>query len=124
MDKLVQVRRQDGSEAWVLIHIEVQGQVDSEFAKRMYIYHYRLYARYDRPVVSLAVLGNERKNWRPDCFGYGLCGGKMRLEFPIIKLLDYQSHWEQLEHSHNPFAVLTMAHLKTQQTAHDTAGRL
>jgi hypothetical protein len=124
VDKLVQVWRKDGSEAWVLIHIEVQGQVDSEFAKRMYIYHYRLYDRYDRPVVSLAVLGDEQKNWRPNHFGYDLWGCKMRLEFPIIKLLDYQNQWERLELSNNPFAVLTMAHLKTQQTAHDTIGRL
>jgi hypothetical protein len=48
----------------------------------------------------------------------------MRLEFPIIKLLDYQTRWEELEHSRNPFAVLTMAHLKTQQTARDASGRL
>ena len=124
VDKLVQVWRKDGSEAWVLIHIEVQGQVDNEFTKRMYIYHYRLFDRYDRPVVSLAVLGDEQKNWRPDHFGYDLWACKMRLEFPIIKLLDYQSQWEQLELSNNPFAVLTMAHLKTQQTAHDSFGRL
>lgn len=124
VDKLVRVWRKDGSEAWVLIHIEVQGQVDAEFAKRMYVYHYRLYDRYDRPVVSLAVLGDERKNWRPENFGYELWGCKVRLEFPIIKLLDYQTRWEELDQSHNPFAILTMAHLKSQQTARDTDGRL
>jgi hypothetical protein len=83
--KPVRVWRKDGNEAWILIHIEAQGPVDAEFAKRMYVYRYRLYDRYDRPVVSLAVLGDERKNWRPEHFGYELWGCKKRLEFPIIK---------------------------------------
>jgi hypothetical protein len=88
VDKLVRVWRKDGEEAWVLIHIEVQGQVDAEFAKRMYLYHYRLFDRHNRPVVSLAVLGDDRENWRPDHFGYDLWGCRMRLEFPTAKLLD------------------------------------
>ena len=33
------------------------GEHDPDFAKRMYVYNYRLFDRYDRPVVSLAVLG-------------------------------------------------------------------
>ena len=36
-DKLVQVWRRDGDEAWVLVHIEVQGQEEAAFAKRMYV---------------------------------------------------------------------------------------
>ena len=42
VDKLVRLWRLEGEEAWVMIHIEVQGQVEEGFAKRMYIYHYRL----------------------------------------------------------------------------------
>lgn len=38
-DHLAQVWLRDGSEAWVLIHIEVQGQVDAEFPRRMYTYN-------------------------------------------------------------------------------------
>ncbi|PKO22809.1 MAG: hypothetical protein CVU38_07305, partial [Chloroflexi bacterium HGW-Chloroflexi-1] len=57
-DNLAQVWLRDGSEAWVLIHIEVQGQVDPEFPRRMYTYNYRLFDRYNRRVASLAVLGD------------------------------------------------------------------
>ena len=35
-DKLVQVWRQDGTDAWVLIHIEVQSQEEVDFAQRMF----------------------------------------------------------------------------------------
>jgi len=37
VDKLVRVWRLDGEEEFVLIHVEVQGQHDKAFAKRMYI---------------------------------------------------------------------------------------
>jgi len=35
-DKLFKVWIRDGEEAWVLIHVEVQSQEESDFAKRMY----------------------------------------------------------------------------------------
>ena len=42
VDKLVKVWTIRGQEAWVLIHIEVQGQRDRSFPKGMFVYHYRL----------------------------------------------------------------------------------
>lgn len=90
-DKLFQVWLVDGVEVWVLVHIEVQSQVDSEFSQRMYRYNYRLFDRYNRPVLSLAVLGDKRVNWRPSSYGYELGGCQVSFEFPIVKLLDYEA---------------------------------
>lgn len=57
VDKLVRVTlKESGQEAWILIHIEIQGQPEKVFAERMYIYNYRLFDKYKRRVVSLAVL--------------------------------------------------------------------
>ncbi|MCK4605457.1 MAG: hypothetical protein KAU41_12345 [Deltaproteobacteria bacterium] len=64
-DKLAQVWRRDGDEAWVLVHIEVQGQEEAVFAKRMYVYNYRIFDRYNRPVASLAVLADQKPGWKP-----------------------------------------------------------
>src|SRR5262245_43586705 len=50
-DKLVRVRRKNGDPIWVLIHIEIQGQFDRTFERRMFTYHYRIYDRYDQQVV-------------------------------------------------------------------------
>lgn len=124
VDKLVKVWLQNGEEAWVLVHIEVQGQVEPQFAKRMYVYNYRLFDRYDRRVASLAVLGDEQLNWRPDGYSYTLWGCRASLEFPVVKLLDYEAQWSDLEQSSNPFAVIVMAHLKAQATRRDLEGRL
>jgi len=115
-DKLFKVWQLGGEETWILIHVEVQSQEKSDFAKRMYQYNYRSFDLYERPVISLAVLGDERSSWRPSEYGYALGGCRVSLEFPIIKLLDYNAHWQDLEESSNPFAVMVMAHLKTKAT--------
>ncbi|MCL1466243.1 Rpn family recombination-promoting nuclease/putative transposase [Argonema galeatum] len=116
VDKLVKIYLRGGEEAWVLIHIEVQSQEESDFAERMFTYHYRIYDRYKRSVASLAVLGDERKNWRPERFGYQLFGCEIGFRFPVVKLLDYQQQWSALSSSRNPFATVVMAHLKAIET--------
>ena len=122
-DKLARVWRKNGDEAWVLIHVEVQGQEESAFAKRMYVYNYRIFDRYNRPVASLAVLADDRSGWRPDHYTHELWGCEVGIKFPVVKLLDYMARWEELEKSENPFAVVVMAHLKTRETRHDDDGR-
>ena len=122
-DTLAQVWRQGGEEAWVLVHVEVQGQPQAEFAERMYVYNYRLYDHHQRHVASLAVLADEQPGWRPSEFGYELWGCRVGLVFPSVKLLDYRQQWSSLEESRNPFATVVMAHLKAQETRHNTAER-
>jgi hypothetical protein len=115
-DKLVKVWRADGAEVWVLIHVEIQSQVQADFAERMYVYNYRIFDRYRRPVVSLAVLADERESWRPERYELELWGCRVCLEFPAVKLLDYQTRSDLLSENANPFAVIVAAHLTTRQT--------
>ena len=114
-DKLFKVWQKNGEEAYILIHIEVQSQEESVFPERMYIYHYRSFDIHKK-VISLAILGDDRPSWRPNSYSYELGGSSIRFEFPIAKLLDYESQWETLKTSLNPLAFLVMAHLKTQAT--------
>jgi hypothetical protein len=123
VDKLVKVWRKSGEEAWVLIHVEVQSQEETDFPWRMYVYHYRLFDRYNRMVVSLAVLGDERPAWRPDHLSYDLWGCSVRFRFPVVKLLDYAAAEAALEANPNPFATVVWAHLKAQQTRQDPEAR-
>jgi hypothetical protein len=115
-DKLVEVYRSSGEKAIVICHIEVQNEGETDFGERMYSYNYRLRDRYNCAVVSLAILTDDSKTWRPSGFQDELWGCSTDFRFPIVKLLDYESNWASLEASRNPFAVVTMAQLKTKAT--------
>src|SRR5438067_2384426 len=78
-DKLFKVQLTNGKEAWLLIHVEIQGGVEARFPQRMFEYNYRCFDRYHRRVISLAVLCDERPNWRPNRFVYGGWGSKIGL---------------------------------------------
>ncbi len=123
VDKLVKVWLKDGKEAWLLIHVEVQCQNDAEFLRRMFTYHYRLLDRYNHTLVSLAVLGDEDTNWRPNQFGYDHWGCSVTFRFPTVKLLDYAAREAELQANPNPFAAIVLAHLKTLETREDAAAR-
>jgi hypothetical protein len=116
VDKLFKVWLKDHQEVWILVHIEIQSQYDTDFNQRMFIYHYRTFDLYRKPVISLAILGDEKEKWRPSNYGYDLGGCQLKLDFPTIKLLDYQKKWSELETNLNPFAIMIMAHLKTKAT--------
>jgi len=116
VDRLVRIWNLNGEDAWVLIHVEVQVQEDRGFARRMARYHLRIFDRYDRSVCSLGVLADANPGWRPDRFVSELWRCRLGLEFPVVKLLDFTTCWEELERSANPFAPVIMAHLKALET--------
>jgi Putative transposase, YhgA-like len=120
-DKLFKVWLLNGEEIWILIHIEVQSQYDKSFAQRMFIYNYRAFDLYQKPVISLAILGDESKSWRPNSYQYGIGKSKLKLDFSTVKLLDYSE--EELAKSKNLFAIVVIAHLKTKFTTSNLTER-
>jgi hypothetical protein len=104
-------------------HLLKKSQEESRFGERMFVYYYRLRDKYDLPIVSLAILGDERDTWRPQPFESELWGCEVSFRFPMIKLLDYLPRWAELEASQNPFAIVVMAHLKTKETRNDAMAR-
>jgi hypothetical protein len=104
-------------------HLLKKSQEEAQFSERMFVYYYRLRDKYDLPIASLAILGDERDTWRPQPFESELWGCEVSFRFPIIKLLDYVPLWADLEASQNPFAIVVMAHLKTKETRNDAISR-
>ncbi len=119
VDKLVKVWRKNGDEEWVLIHIEVQAQRDSDFPRRMYGYNTRLFDVYNRTVVSLAVLIDDEPGWRPNHFEAKLWGWSVRMEWETAKLLDFKPREAELQQSANPFAKVVLAQLAAMETRDD-----
>lgn len=122
-DKLMRVYLTDGSERWLLVHIEVQGQRDPDFPERMFVYAYRLYDRYRCVIVSLAVLADGAPSWRPSGFEVGRWGSRLGIRFPSVKLLDQAARQGELETDDNPFATVMLAHLAALATRDDDQAR-
>ncbi len=116
VDRLVRVTVLSGDERWIYIHVEVQGTQQAEFAERMFVYNYRIFDRYKRPVASLAVLADEHKHWKPTSYGFAVLGCRHTLEFPVAKLTDYEDKVDELMASENAFGLITAAHILTQKT--------
>ena len=123
VDKLARVKLVDGDQAWIYIHLEVQGQQQEHFSKRMFVYHYQLFDRYQQPIASLALLTDDQPRWRPDSFGYRALGCNIALTYPVAKLTDWAGSEERLTDDRNPFALLTRAHLANRATRKDPAAR-
>ncbi|MEO5377412.1 MAG: hypothetical protein H7832_06480 [Magnetococcus sp. DMHC-6] len=118
LDKLVKVWRRDGVEEWLLIHIEIQGEQEAKFAERMFTCMYRARDLHQQPVVGLAILADMRPKWRPFEYHSEVWGTLVTYRFNTFKLLDYIGREAELEASDNPFAIVTMAHLRAKQTKH------
>ncbi|MUG96386.1 DUF4351 domain-containing protein [Scytonema sp. UIC 10036] len=101
---------------WLLIHVEVQAKSEAAFAQRMFSYNLRIFDKFGKPAISLAILCDSDPIWRPNQYSYSYPNTRLNFEFGTVKLLDYQNRWAELEASENPFATVVMAHLKTQQT--------
>ena len=124
VDKLARVYLKDGKDVWVLAHVEAQSQKEETFSERMFGCNVLLFLRHKRPVASFAILGDPVADWRPDSFGYSQWRTSIGMQFQVEKLLDYVGREEELAHDSNPFAIITLAHLKTLATQRDDESRL
>lgn len=70
-------------------------------------------------VASLVLLADDDPNWRPHAFHYGALGTGMRFSFATAKLLDYAERGDELLASDNPFAWITLAHVRIPQARGD-----
>ena len=120
-DKLVKVYRLDGAEEWLLIHVELQSQPDKNLPQRMYHYRHRIVDRYGHPVVSVVVLADENAAWRPAVYEEEQWGCRLRFEYLVCKLLDFDL--AALEASVNPIAMVILAHRAAQTTANAMENR-
>jgi hypothetical protein len=73
-DKIVRVKLKEGGEKVLLIHVEVQGEPDGEFERRLYVYTYRIYDRFSRDVVTLVVLTGDSPARAPFRYEFGRWG--------------------------------------------------
>jgi hypothetical protein len=122
-DKLYEVGLLDKKTPSLVIHCEVQSQHEDNFDRRIFVYNTKAFTLCNIDVVSLVILGDTRRSWRPADFRYCYGGLGTGTEFGSFKLLDYQSRWDDLESTQSRFGIIIMAHLKTAATTGNFAER-
>lgn len=123
-DVLFRVYLRSGKEVWLLIHVEVQAHPESHFPERMYVYNYRIFDRYHKPVMSIAILADEDPGWRPTAYQQSTWYNELHFKFTTVKLLDYARQRETLFQQSNPFAIVVWAHLEALKTRKNDYQRL
>jgi hypothetical protein len=124
VDKLVKVKLLAGVDAHVFVHVEVQSQPDPEFNQRMFLYNVELYRRRLQLVCSIAIFAGATADQPLGHFGFNIWGCSHDFRFPIVALAAFKARWSKLEASTNPFALVVMAHLRSQETQSDSQDRL
>ena len=107
VDKLAKVYLKDGNEQWILIHIEVQGQHDKDFSLRMFRYFYRIFDRYGKRIVSMAILTGSEKDREDGKYELKSHGSGVEFRYLSFRLMDYNK--ERLEQDSNPIAIVILA---------------
>jgi len=110
VDKLVKVKRLDGIEECIFLHIEAQEEIRGDLGERMFRYNHRVSDRYQKPVVSLLFLtgartGSPRLEYRREWLGCAI-----HFVYPVCWLDDFGGI-EVLRLMKNPVGVVAAAHL-------------
>lgn len=120
-DVLAKVYLKDGSRGYlyIVIHVEVQGDPQANFMERMFIYFYRTFDKEQNektPIISVAILTDDNKNYRPDEYRISHFGFDLRMKIPMVKIIDYKLKKELIEKlntSGNPMVMVVTAQLKS-----------
>ena len=107
VDKLAKVFMRDGRERWVLVHVEVQGWRDPEFARRMFTYYYRIMDRFETRVTAIAIFSGADGKRMPNRFEDKFLGTSLTYRYNTLCIKDYAD--KVLERSENPFALVMLA---------------
>ncbi len=111
VDKLVKVYTKGAPELpsqakWILIHVEVQGYKDNDFAWRMHTYFYRIMDRYRQPVSAIAILTDPNSDFHPRAYEYDFLGTSFTFRYNTYKVLEQNE--QHLVASENPFAIVIL----------------
>jgi hypothetical protein len=97
VDKLVKVHKRNGQEGLILVHVEVQGYHDPEFAQRMFTYYFRILDRFALPVTAVAIYPGPNGIAMPDRFEDECLGTRLTYEYRTLTVSHDQD--EMLERS-------------------------
>lgn len=120
-DKLMKVHLKNGEDQWILIHVEVQGSAEENFAERMFQYFYRIFDKYQKKIFAIAIFTDASQTFKPATYEYQFHGTYLNYTFNTYKLLDQDE--EKLLQSDNPFSYAVLAGIYRLKSKKDVQKR-
>ncbi len=94
-----------------IARVEVQGQRQRTFGRRMDRYRSLIRAEYDLPLSQGALLTDESRQWRPTTYREATSGGSVEVTFTATKLLAWEGQEADPETTENEWAQVLLAFL-------------
>ena len=107
-DKMVKVYTRKGKEDWILMHLEIQGDISDKkaFSERMFRYFYRILDKHRRPVSAVVIYIGRNGSQMPNTYFYKYRETELTYKYHTIAI---QEHKEiDLLKSDNPFAFVLL----------------
>ena len=121
-DKLVKVWLKDGTEKWILIHIEVQSYFEKLFSKRMYEMFSMIFNKHMHPIVAIAIYTNTKTPRLYHRFIEQNFGTTLIYRFNAYRIM--QQDEAKLLASDNIFALFALANFYVNKTRKDSRKRM
>ncbi len=92
-----------------MVHVEIQGNYERNFAERMFQYFYRVLDKYGRRIYAIALFTDDSPSFHPDHYHYHFHGTELTYRYNTYKILEQDE--QLLLTSDNPFALVILAGL-------------
>ena len=106
-DLLMKVYLRSGGEQWLLIHTEIEGKSNGNFAQRLWRYYIRLVDRYQVPIIPIVVFTGGPNQKRPSEYRFDMLGTKVYFAFKSYHVFDHTE--DELLANPNPMALVILA---------------
>lgn len=108
-DRLVKFRTHKGDDNY--LRVEVQGDPNPAFPRRVFVYGYWGFDRFGVPMDHLVILTDDDPKWRPTTFEVVKKRSRLTLTFNPVKVLDWAGREEELLAHPNAVGLFVQAHL-------------
>jgi hypothetical protein len=106
---------------------------DTDLPRRLFIYHYRIFDKYGVSPITLAILGDTNRKWRPTSYHYQSLGCGITFHFRICKTIDFKGNLDDPRYCHQQTlfiiagtprnSALTASNSSSNSTTRDTPHR-
>ena len=110
-DYLVDVPLKDGTDTWILLHLEVQGKSGGDLALRMYHYRSLIFVMHKRPMAALAIITDDRPKGENIYYTENLYNTSIDYRYNRLVLKELNDN--ELITSDNPFDLALFAAKKS-----------